>query len=184
MSERLNWDFLASPEKKIRPENERLQILYDYFVQRKKDGLIRDHEDEMYEKAKSLGLNHKAAFLLCHVLFDQDILNQIEKYSRLLRHFTLKRMASTNRDGQRYLLGGLEQIFEKYESDLLPKACRIIDLLHIENVVFTEPIYEWATNPQKTFVSDEMRTKILKSCEPILKWIIDMENDSEADDHI
>lgn len=157
-------------------EGERLDMLYQYFVKAKDDGSIEDSK-KMLNEAERLELKEKAPLLLCQVVFDTDVLKQIKQHRTLLLRFCIN-----DQKAQKYLLGGIEQLINKYKDVLLPKSALILKKLYDEDICMEDAILAWGAKPSKKFVEKEMSKKILDNCQPVLKWLEDAEEESESDE--
>jgi translation initiation factor 5 len=70
-------------------EDDRLDMLHQYFQESMEDGTIIDGK-KMVNEAERLEVKHKAPLLLVNVCFTEDIIGQIKKYRNLLLRFCLE----------------------------------------------------------------------------------------------
>jgi len=101
----------------------------------------------------------------------------VKAYRRVLLRFTLN-----DQKAQRYLLGGIEQLIEKNEATLLPKAANLLKALYDADVLEEEAILTWGAKPSSKYVPKALSKKILEKCEPVLKWLKEAEEESEEED--
>lgn len=131
----------------------------------------------LFEKAKRLDLNKEAPLMLVMFLFDANFFKRLEKYSYLLRYFT-----SHDRSSEPYLIGGLELLIAKYESELLPRASQIIKSLYYENILSPKGICRWSEKKSSKFIDDSLLEKIHQKCARILEWFAEDSDDSDECD--
>ena len=103
-----------------------------------RDKLEIQDEKEIIVEAERLEVNNKAPMLMCELIFNGKILNQIKTYKRLLLHFTNK-----NTKAQKYLMGGIEKTIETHKDVLLPKVPHILKSFYDEDIIDEEVILEW-----------------------------------------
>lgn len=165
-------------------EEQRLDMLHNFFLKAKDEGRISDTKGHigMRDEAERLELKQKASLLLANVLFDEKIVSeeQVKKYRNLLLRFVLN-----DKKAQRYLLGGIEQVIHKYESELLPRTPHIIKALYDEDVCEEEALLAWGEKPSSKYVSKSFAKKVIEKAEPIFTWLKTAESeDEESDDEI
>lgn len=164
-----------------KPIEDRLDMLYHFIKEAKKNGTICSGRILLNE-AERLELKVKTPLLLCDVIFDQDILKQIPQYRSLLLGFT-----RNDKKAQRYLLGGIEQVINKYKDSLLPKAAHILKCLYDNDVCEEEAILAWAAKPSSKYVKKDFSKEIIIKCEPVINWLKEAEEESseeESDDEV
>jgi translation initiation factor 5 len=155
--------------------DERLDMLHQFFVKAKKDNAIQDSK-KLLNEAERLELKNKAPLLLADVLFDTDVLNQIETYKILLYRFL-----KDDPKAQRHFLGGIEQLIEKNKSQLLKCAPHIIKKLYDEDLVEEEVLLAWGQKPSSKYINKGFAKEIITRCQPVLKWLEEAEEDSEEE---
>uniref|UniRef100_A0AC34FHN5 Eukaryotic translation initiation factor 5 n=1 Tax=Panagrolaimus sp. ES5 TaxID=591445 RepID=A0AC34FHN5_9BILA len=151
--------------------DERLDMLHQFFVKAKKDNTIQDSK-KLLNEAERLELKNKAPLLLADVLFDTDVLNQIETHKILLYRFL-----KDDSKAQRHFLGGIEQLIEKNKSQLLRCAPHIVKKLYDEDLVEEEVLLAWGAKVRKLVKPFQIITR----CQPVLKWLEEAEEDSEEE---
>lgn len=166
-------------------EEQRLDMLHNYFVKAKAEGRISDSKGQngLRDEAERLELKQKASLLLANVLFDAGLVTdkQIHLHRNLLLRFVLN-----DKKAQRYLLGGIEQVINKHESDLLAKSAHIIKSLYDEDVCEEEALLTWGEKPSSKYVPKSFSRKIIEQAQPVLTWLkeAEEETDEESDDEI
>lgn len=125
---------------------ERLDMLHHFFMAAKKDGTLQDHK-KILNEAERLELKTKAPLLLCDVLFDADVLDQIKTHQMLLYRFL-----KDDQKAQRHFLGGVEQLIEKHKDLLLPRAPHILKELYDHDLVDEDVIIAWGSKVSFRFL--------------------------------
>jgi translation initiation factor 5 len=161
-----------------KPEDERLDMLHEFFVRAKKDGSIQDWK-KMVNEAERLELKSKSPQLLAHVLFDDDgdVVGQITSYRQLLRRF-----CDDDTKAQRHLLGGIEQLVDEKKDQLLPKMAHIVKALYDNDICEEEIILAWGEKPSKKFVKKELVKEMIKVAQPVLTWLKEADEASDDED--
>ncbi|CAI5452319.1 unnamed protein product [Caenorhabditis angaria] len=166
-------------------EEERLDMLHNFFVNAKAAGKITESKDQkaLLDEAERLELKTKASLLLTLVLFDENLLadKQISNNRNLFLRFTLN-----DKKAQRYLMGGIEQVIQKHENVLLAKSAHIIKELYDSDVCTEEALLSWGDKPSSKYVSKSFARKIIEQAAPVLTWLKEAEEESEdeSDDDI
>uniref|UniRef100_A0A1I7ZPT3 Eukaryotic translation initiation factor 5 n=1 Tax=Steinernema glaseri TaxID=37863 RepID=A0A1I7ZPT3_9BILA len=160
-----------------RPIEERLDMLYRYFLKAKKDGGL-GKTLELVNEAERLELKTKAPLLLANALFDENLMKQLNQHRILLLHFT-----SSDVKAQKYLLGGIEQIITKHKVHLLPKTAHILKVLYDLDIVTERTILQWAANPSSKYVKKECAKQIIEKATVIINWLKEADEESEEDDY-
>lgn len=158
--------------------DERLDKLHTFFEERKKAGTIGNGK-ELVDEAERLDLKQKAPLLLANVLFDANVVKdgQVKTYRGVLLRFTVN-----DQKAQRYLLGGIEQLIEKNEAELLPKAAHILKNLYDADILEEEAILAWGAKPSHKYVSKALSKQILEKCDPVIQWLKEADEESEDED--
>lgn len=158
--------------------DERLDMLHQFFIQKKKDNQLGDGKI-LLDEAERLELKHKAPLLLVNVLLDENIHKekQLQTYRTPLLRFTLN-----DKKAQRYLLGGIEQLIAKHEKDLLQFAPHIIKSLYDHDICTEEAILAWAEKPSSKYVAKTKAKEIIQKCEAFITWLKEAEEESSDED--
>ncbi|TKR69914.1 hypothetical protein L596_022005 [Steinernema carpocapsae] len=159
-----------------KPTEERLDMLHQYFIAAKKDDRLGDSK-EMLNEAERLDLKAKGTLLLADVLFDEDVLKQIEAHRILLLRFT-----NGDVKAQKYLLGGIEQLILKHKAVLLPKTAHIIKALYDQDVVTEEVIIAWGEKPSKKYVERDFAKQIIEKAMVIINWLKEADEESDEEE--
>ncbi|GMR56774.1 hypothetical protein PMAYCL1PPCAC_26969 [Pristionchus mayeri] len=156
---------------------ERLDMLHQYFTKAKADGKVDGKE--LLNEAERLDLKQKAPLLLVEAFLDGKILeeDQLKAMRNVFLRFTVE-----DPKAQRYLLGGIEQLIMNNEDKLLLKAAHVIKRLYDYDIVEEETLLAWGEKPSSKYVSKSNAKKILASCDAVLKWLKEAEEDSEEED--
>uniref|UniRef100_A0A1I7UQF1 Eukaryotic translation initiation factor 5 n=1 Tax=Caenorhabditis tropicalis TaxID=1561998 RepID=A0A1I7UQF1_9PELO len=161
-------------------EEQRLDMLHNFFVKAKEEGRISTTEGQigLRDEAERLDLKQKASLLLANVLFDAKLVSdkQIEKNRNLLLRFTLN-----DKKAQRYLMGGVEQVIHKHEAELLSKSKFIIKALYDHDVCLEDAILAWGEKPSSKYVPKSFAKKIIEQAQEVLTWLMEAEEESEED---
>uniref|UniRef100_A0A8R1HY20 Eukaryotic translation initiation factor 5 n=1 Tax=Caenorhabditis japonica TaxID=281687 RepID=A0A8R1HY20_CAEJA len=166
-------------------EEQRLDMLHNFFVKAKDEGKISDSKGQktLCDEAERLELKQKASLLLANVLFDDKVLSekQIQQHRNLLLRFTLN-----DKKAQRYLIGGIEQVVNKHENALLAKSAHVIKALYDNDICEEEALLSWGEKPSSKYVTKSFAKKIIENAQPVLTWLKEAEEESEeeSDDDI
>lgn len=166
-------------------EEQRLDMLHNFFVKAKDEGRISDAKGQngLRDEAERLELKQKASLLLANVLFDEKVVadKQIAAHRNLLLRFVLN-----DKKAQRYLLGGIEQVIHKHNDELLSKSAHIIKSLYDSDICEEEVLLAWGEKPSSKYVSKSFAKKIIETAVPVLTWLKEAEEETEdeSDDEI
>lgn len=175
---------LAMDSDLEKTEGERIDIFH-HFVKEKiattKDEPkgLNSVDKEIHQEAERLEVTNKAPIILCELLFDGSMAQQIKKNKRVLLRFT-----NENQKAQKYLLGGFEKTVEAHKGVLLNKVPVILKAFYDEDVVDEEVILDWAKKVSKKYVGKDLSEQIHKKAEPFIKWLKEAEeetSDEESD---
>uniref|UniRef100_A0A914WNN3 Eukaryotic translation initiation factor 5 n=1 Tax=Plectus sambesii TaxID=2011161 RepID=A0A914WNN3_9BILA len=156
---------------------ERLDMLHAFFLKAKKENTLLTDSKGMLNESERLELKNKAPLLLCDVIFDENVLQQIKEYRTLFLRFTYE-----DKKAQRHLLGGIEQLISKNTNVLLPKSALIIKTLYDEDIVGEEMLIEWGKKPSSKYVKKDVAKEIIQKAQPVLTWLAEAEEESEDED--
>ncbi|KAI1720523.1 domain found in IF2B/IF5 domain-containing protein [Ditylenchus destructor] len=159
-----------------KPENDRLDMLEQFFIKAKKDGTIQDSK-AMVNEAERLEMRTKAVVVLANIIFDEDVINQIKSHRTLLLRFCLN-----DKKAQRYLLGGIEHVIYDNKDILLPKTAHIMKALYDADIVEEETLLNWGSKPSGKYVKKDFAKELIKIAQPVLKWLEEAEEDTESDE--
>lgn len=177
---------------------ERVDLFYSFVKHRRDQGLLTKPgvDKEIVSEAERLDIKDKAPLILCELIFDSNILTQVnykfnhrsafsnnnflyqlKTYKTLLRRFT-----EGNPKAQKALLGGIECVIQLNQSVLLPKVLHILKCLYDLDMVEEEVFLEWGSKPSKKYVSKELSTEILAKAQQFITWLNEAEEESEESD--
>lgn len=161
-------------------EKERIDIFYE-LVKASMDANLLDKVAEhkrLYVEAERLDVVHKAPLVLAEILFTENLTQELRRYRVLLLRFT-----HNNPKAQRYLIGGLEQIFALHKNKLMPKVAGILKLFYDLDVLEEKVLLEWSEKVSKKYVSKDIATDIHEKAAPFIQWLKEAEEeDSSSED--
>lgn len=85
----------------------------------------------------------------------------------------------TSEKHQKSLLGGLERLVGSTYPDLIPAVPRILMEFYQTDVLEEAVIIQWGTHISKKYVDQETSKKVRKASEPFLKWLEEVEDESQ-----
>ncbi|RUO99946.1 domain found in IF2B/IF5-domain-containing protein [Jimgerdemannia flammicorona] len=138
-------------------------------------------DDDIYKKAEELGVanKHKAVQVLVQCIFDETIVQQIPKRTKLLQRF------GTSEKHQRAILGGIERLVGlEYKDKLMTKVPIILKKIYDADLVEEEVILKWGEKPSKRYVDRDTSKAVKKAAETFLNWLrnaAEEETDEEDD---
>lgn len=182
-----DWSVDMSEEavKKRAEELEKLnigeaRIKYDEFGK----WLLNEAQDEepsdieIYKKILSLNINNdrQTVEVLAQVLFDEDIVDEIEEHKGLLLKLV------TDEKLEKSLLGGIERMIGTQNLELVSQVPKILMTLYDNDLVSEDVIRDWGTHVSKKYVDKETSRNIRKAARPFLKWLDEADEDSDEED--
>ncbi|CDW58076.1 eukaryotic translation initiation factor 5 [Trichuris trichiura] len=161
-----------------KPVEERLDMFYSYLLKLKTAGKLDDVKAIEAEAAR-LDVKDKAVLLLCRVIFNEKMMEQVKPNRTLLLRFVYQ-----NPKAQRYLLGGIEQLIVAQKQTLMPKVAHVLKAFYDADILEEDVLLEWGERPSKKYVSKEESKEIRAKAEPFLSWlrVAEEESDSECDE--
>ncbi|OBA23264.1 hypothetical protein METBIDRAFT_76307 [Metschnikowia bicuspidata var. bicuspidata NRRL YB-4993] len=140
-----------------------------------KDDLPSDVE--IYKKIVELELleSPEVLLVLAQVLFDEDIVEQLEAHQGLL-----VKLINEREDYERAFLGGLERFLGLEKTELIPAVPKILHRLYDSEIISEEAIIEWGSKVSKKYVPKDVSKKVRKAGKPFVKWL--QEADEESDE--
>lgn len=162
-----------------RTEKERLDIFYDFVKKRRDAGQLDNvtvHKD-IASEAERLDIMQKSPLVLAELLFTANITQELRKHRNLLLRFT-----HNNQKAQRYLLGGLEQIFSLHADKLMDKIAGLLKLFYDADILEEKTILEWSAKISKKYVPKEVSEKIHEKAKPFIQWLQEAEEEESSDD--
>lgn len=141
------------------------------------DKLQLPSDVEIYKKIAELELLDCSDVLLVlgQVLFDENIVDQIDEHKGLLGKMIASREAY-----EKAFLGGLERFLALEKPDLIPLVPKILFKVYDEDLVSEEVIIDWGSKVSKKYVSKDLSKKVRKEAKSFVKWL--KEADEESDD--
>ncbi|KAL4237466.1 Eukaryotic translation initiation factor 5A-1 [Mactra antiquata] len=158
--------------------NERMDIFYK-FVQDKinKKCNVAVLDADILQEAERLEVKDKAALVLVELLMDKDIIAQIKKYRKLFLRFCYD-----NQKGQKYMLGGIEQLINVHKDVLLPKVPHIFKDLYEADIIEEEVFLDWGKKVSKKYVSKAVSQEIHDKADMFIKWLAEAEEEESSED--
>lgn len=118
---------LAINEDSEKPEKERMDIFYKMLESKLKNGGKYD-DKELVAEAERLDIRAKATLVLAELFFNENIVKQVTQHRVVLLRF-----CHQNTKAQKYLIGGIEQVIDLHQKELLPKVAIILKVLEHSN---------------------------------------------------
>jgi len=158
---------------------ERADLFYSYVKRRVDDGIISKAgvDKDIATEADRLDVKDKGPLILCELIFNGQILNQIKAHCGLLSRFT-----RDNKKAQKYLLGGIECVIQLHQETLLPKVAHILKAFYDFDIIEEEVLIEWGLKPSRKYVSKELSADILAKAAPFITWLKEAEEETEDSD--
>lgn len=166
-------------------EEQRLDMLHNFFVKAKDEGRISDAKGQtaLRDEAERLELKQKASVILANVLFDEKIIadKQIQAHRNLLLRFVMG-----DKKAQRYLMGGIEQVIQKHDGALLALSGHIVKELYEADICEEDALLAWGEKASGKYISKTFAKKIIEKAQPVLTWLKEAEEETEdeSDDDI
>lgn len=132
---------------------------------------------DIYKKIVELELLEKPEVMLVlgQVLFDEDILEQLDQH-----HGLLVKLIEEKSDYEKAFLGGLERFLGLEKPELIPLVPKILAKMYEKDLASEEEILNWGLKVSKKYVPKDVSKKVRKAAKPFIKWL--KEADEESDD--
>ncbi|ELT94836.1 hypothetical protein CAPTEDRAFT_21718 [Capitella teleta] len=159
---------------------ERINIFYEYLKAKKSADQLTgsDNEKAIIGEAERLDIKEKAPLVMVEVLLDSNILAQLKTYRNLFCRFT-----SEDAKGQKYMMGGLEQLIGVvHTASLMPKTPHVLKLCYELDIIDEEVIIDWDSKISKKYVSKEVSKEIHEKASPFIKWLKEAEEESSEEE--
>lgn len=163
---------------------ERLQIFFENLKKKidengNNNAFDVNAQKEIVGEAERLEVKDKAVLVLCELIFNENMIQQIKLYRNLFIRFCADKPKA-----QKYLLRGLEMTIKLYQNQLLPKVSHILKELYDGDILEEKQILEWAEKKNKKTVGKELAEQIHSKAAPFIKWLkeADEEDSSEEDE--
>ncbi|KAH3666617.1 hypothetical protein WICMUC_005601 [Wickerhamomyces mucosus] len=150
----------------------------EWYISSSKDNEELPSDVEIYKKASELEIvdDAETVQVLAQVLFDKDIVEQIEEHQGLLSKLI------TSNDHEKAFLGGLERFLGLDQPDLLPLISKILLQVYENDLVGEETIKNWGSKISKKYVPKDISKKVKKAAKPFIKWLEEAEEESDDED--
>lgn len=132
---------------------------------------------DLYKKIVELELLEKpdVMLVLAQVLFDEEILEQLDEHKGLLA-----KLINGQNDFEKAFLGGLERFLGLEKPGLIPLVPKILVKLYDLELVGEDEILNWGSKVSKKYVSKDVSKKVRKAAKPFIQWL--KEADEESDE--
>lgn len=158
-------------------QQSRLQMFYSFVEEKKRTNSVDKNVKSIVTEAGRLEVMDKAVLVLAELLFNEDMLIQIQKHSTLFKKFLV-----SNQKAQKHLLGAFELLVGKsFPDKLMPKVARLLQELYQCDFLEEEVLLEWVAKVSKKYVSKEICTKIHEKAQPFITWLKEAEEESSDD---
>lgn len=132
---------------------------------------------ELFMEAGLLDIQAKSTLVLAELLFSANIFQEVRKHRKLLLRFTHE-----DSKAQKYLIGGLEQIFSLHTDKLMDKVPNVFKLFYDTDILEEKAILEWSQKVSKKYVSKEVAAQIHEKALPFVKWLQEAEEEESSDE--
>lgn len=145
-----------------------------------KDDLPSDID--IYKKIVELDLIEKpeVVLVLAQVLFDENIVEQLDEHSGLLGKL-IHDNKEVEDDFEKAFLGGLERLLGIEKPELIPAVPKILMTIYDKDLVSEEAIINWGSKVSKKYVPKEISKKVRKAAKPFIQWLKEAEEESDEE---
>lgn len=139
-----------------------------------KDDLPSDVD--IYKKIIELEIveNPETVQVLAQVLFDEDVVEEIEEHLGLLA-----KLINGNSEFEKAFLGGFERFFGLEKPELIPVVPKLLAKLYDKELVSEEVILAWGSKVSKKYVPKDVSKKVRKAAKPFVNWLKEAEEESD-----
>lgn len=167
---------LTHNEDLDKPIEERFQIFFEFVKNKVNAENLPDKE--IVAEAERLDVKDRAVLVLAELLFNENILTQIQKYRVLFLRFL-----ANNQKAQKHFMGAFELLIgQQYPKLLMPKVAHILKSLYDEDYVEEEVMIEWGNKVSKKYVSKKTSEQIHAKAKPFIDWLKTAEEEESDDD--
>ncbi|KAG7663057.1 TIF5 [[Candida] subhashii] len=133
---------------------------------------------EIYKKIVELDIADRpeTVQVLAQVLFDDDILEQIEPHIGLLA-----KLINGDDEFEMAFLGGLERFLGLEKPDLIPQLPKILHQFYDKDLISEQTLISWGTKVSKKYVPKDVSKKVRKAAKPFTKWLQEAEEESDEE---
>lgn len=157
---------------------ERFNIFFNFVKNKINSGLdAAEEEKSILGEAERLDIKDRAPLALAELLFNKDILAQIQKYRILFLRFL-----ANNQKAQKSFMGAFELVVSSYMTELLPKVAHILKMFYDCDYVEEEVILEWDSKVSKKYVKKDVSQKLHDKAKPFTNWLRDADEESEEEE--
>lgn len=161
-------------------QEERINIFHKFVEEKAKttDLTIAENQRAIKAEADRLDISDKAVLVLCELLLDDSIIENVKRYKNLFLRFV-----NQNDKAQRYLLKGIGLTISNRKEQLLPIVKSIFMRFYQEEIIVEDSFLEWyAKEKKRSNKLDEVSLKILESATPFINWLNEADEESDDED--
>lgn len=150
----------------------------EWLLQEGKDGKDELPSDvDIYKKIIELDIvdQPETVQVLAQVLFDEDVVDQIEEHVGLL-----SKLINEQPDFEKAFLGGLERFLGVDKPELIPLLPKILAKAYDKDLLSEEVILAFGSKVSKKYVPKDVSKKVRRAAKPFITWL--KEADEESDD--
>ncbi|RWS28847.1 eukaryotic translation initiation factor 5-like protein [Leptotrombidium deliense] len=154
---------------------ERLQMFFEFLNKKKETNETSFDiaiQKDIVAEAERLDIRDKAVLVLCELLFDEKIIQQIKIHRLLFLRFT-----ADNPKAQKYVLRGFEQIVKLHRTVLMARVSHILKAFYDTDIIDEKVIIDWGTKVYKKGVGKEVAEEIHEKAAPFLTWLKEAEEE-------
>lgn len=132
---------------------------------------------DIYKKIVEMELleSTDVVLVLAQVLFDDNIVEQIDEHAGLLA-----KLIHEDEDAEKAFLGGLERFIGLEKPELIASVPKVLVKLYDKELVSEDVIVAWGSKVSKKYVPKDVSKKVRKAAKPFIKWL--QEADEESDE--
>jgi len=159
-------------------ERERIDIFYNYLMNKKKDSFADASDKAVLAEAERLDIKDKAPMIMVEIFFDANIITQLKTFRNYFIRFT-----HDNKKAQKNVIGGLEILIGKvYHEALINKVPHIFKWFYDNDILFEEVLIEWhSKQASKKFISKEEAAEIKIKAQPFITWLQEAEEEESSE---
>jgi len=127
-------------------------------------------------EAERLDIREKGVIILCEILFNEKIVQQIKTHRFLFLRFT---EGSTK--AQKYILRGFELTVKLFQQTLLHRVSHILNVFYQEDILTERVLLDWGLKKNDKIVGIELSQAIHMKARPFLSWLKQAEEEERND---
>eukprot|EP00042_Codosiga_hollandica_P059649 m.920082 g.920082 ORF g.920082 m.920082 type:complete len:434 (-) comp61084_c0_seq1:105-1406(-) len=129
-------------------------------------------------EADRLDCKDKAIMVVCELVLDSEteFLSRCQTYQVLIH-----RLVGENPKAQKYFLGSLEILAEKY-ARIADKFAHVLKTLYDMSLLEEEALLAWAEKVSKKYVSKDLSAQLREKAAPLINWLKEAEEEEEDEE--